>query len=203
MRVRRLLLPLTLLFAFGAAAPAMAADWTIDVLDFEFKPPEREIGVGDKVIWTFMDGGHTTTSLKAQPDSWDSSPSRGRTNAGGETFEHTFDTPGRYQYVCIPHRGFMKGVIEVGQDVEGDTVDAFKTRRRGSGVKITFELNEAAVVTYRLKGPSRKTVKRGRVEAGTHAIRLRGLEPGTYRGTLALLDDFDNKVTPKNFFVIR
>jgi plastocyanin len=203
MRPHRLLLPLTLLFALGAASPAMAIDWTAEVVDFEFKPPERKVAVGDKVIWTFTDGGHTTTSLRNQPDSWDSSPSRGRTNAAGERFEHTFDTPGRYQYICIPHREFMKGVVEVGEDAESDTVDKFRSRRRGSSVNITFTLNEPAVVTYKLKGPSRRTVKRGREEAGTHSIKLKGLKKGTYRGVLTLSDDFDNKVTPRNFFVIR
>jgi plastocyanin len=203
MRAHRLLLPLTLLFALGAATPAMAVDWPVEVIDFEFKPPERKINVGDKVIWTFTDGGHTTTSLANQPDSWDSSPGRGRTNGTGDTFEHTFDTPGRYQYVCIPHRSFMKGVIEVGKDAETDTVDDFKTRRRGNSANITFELNEPAVVTYKLKGPSGRTVKRGREEAGTHSIKLKGLKKGTYRGVLTLVDDFDKKVTPRNFFVIR
>jgi hypothetical protein len=32
---------------------------------------------------------------------------------------------------------------------------------------------------------------------------LRRLARGTYRGTLTLADDFDKKVTPRNFFVVR
>lgn len=31
----------------------------------------------------------------------------------GETYEHTFDTPGTYDYFCIPHEASMTGTIEV------------------------------------------------------------------------------------------
>jgi hypothetical protein len=114
-----------------------------------------------------------------------------------------FDTPGRYQYVCIPHRSFMKGVIQVGTDTVADTLDNFRTRRRGHRVTLSFLLNEPAVVTYRLKGPSPRTVKRGRLGEGTHSFTVRRLKRGTYRGVLTVVDDFDKKITPRNFFVIR
>jgi len=32
----------------------------------------------------------------------------------GESYNHTFDQPGRYHYFCIPHEGAkMYGIIEV------------------------------------------------------------------------------------------
>jgi plastocyanin len=34
--------------------------------------------------------------------------------ANGQTFEHTFDRPGRYEYFCIPHESAgMTGTIRV------------------------------------------------------------------------------------------
>ena len=33
--------------------------------------------------------------------------------AEGETFEHTFDTAGTYEYFCIPHETSMKGEVVV------------------------------------------------------------------------------------------
>jgi plastocyanin len=200
MRPRRLLLPLTVILALGATAPAIAADWPVEVVDYEFRPPERKIDVGDTVIWSFTNGGHTTTAARGQADSWNSGPA---VNVAGTTFQKTFNTPGRFQYVCIPHSSFMKGTIEVGEDAETDTVDNFKGRRRGNDVKISFKLNEAAKVTYKLRGPSRRTVERGRVDAGRYSFRVKNLRRGEYRGTLTLVDDFDKKVTPKNSFVIR
>lgn len=201
MRPQRLLIPLALLTPLVLASPAAAFDWSTEVIDFEFKPAERQIAVGDSVTWNFTAGGHTTTSLRGQPDSWNS-VSEG-TNSAGSSFTKVFDTPGRYQYVCTPHRTFMKGVVQVGTDTVVDTLDNFRSARRGNRVKLSFVLNEPATVTYRLKGPSPRTVRRGRLDAGTHSFTVRRLKRGTYRGVLTVVDDFDKKVTAKNFFVIR
>jgi plastocyanin len=201
MRRHRLLpIPPTLLLALAAAAPAGAVDVEVGVVDFDFQPREQAIGVGDTVVWRFMSDGHTTTSNPGQAERWNSGPT---TTPNGGTFRHTFSRPGRFQYVCFPHSGFMKGTIQVGTDEVADTVDAFRTRRSGSSVRISFRLNEAAKVTYRLTGAERKTVRRGRLAAGRHSFRVRNLEDGRYRGTLTLTDDFDKTVRPKNSFVIR
>lgn len=194
----RLLLPLTVTLALGLASPAMAFDWPVEVVDFEFKPGPRKISVGDTVIWNFSNEGHTTTAVRGQADSWNSG-----VVAAGAPFQKTFTTPGRFQYVCIPHAGFMKSTIEVGDDAETDTVDKFKGTRRGNDVKISYKLNEAAKVTYKLNGRSGRTVKRARREAGRYSFRLRNLKKDEYRGTLTAVDDFDEKSTSKNFFVIR
>ena len=171
------------------------------MIDFEFQPAERKIAVGDSVTWNFQIAGHTSTSVRGQPDSWNSIGTG--TNEAGTSYTRVFDTPGRYQYICTPHRDFMKGVIEVGTDTVVDSVSRFRSKRTGKRVKISFLLNEPATVRYSLKGPSRRTVKRGRLAAGAHSFTVRRLRRGTYRGVLTVLDDFDKKITPRNFFVIR
>jgi plastocyanin len=201
MRPKRLVLPLAVVLALLPAAPAAAFDWKTNVIDFEFQPAERRIALGDSVTWNFQVAGHTATSLSGQPDSWNSIATG--TNEPGTSFTHVFNTPGRYQYVCIPHRDFMKGVIEVGTDPVVDSIDNFKSKRAGNRVKLSFRLNEPATVRYSLKGPSRRTVRRGRLAAGAHSFTVRRLKRGTYRGLLTVVDDFDKKITPRNFFVIR
>jgi plastocyanin len=201
MRLQRLLIPLAVLTPLVLASPAAAFDWPTEVVDFEFKPAERRIALGDSVTWNFTAAGHTSTSLRGQPDSWNSVPEG--TNAAGSSYTKVFNTPGRYQYICVPHQAFMKGVIEVGTDTVVDSVDNFKSKRTGNRVRLSFLLNEPATVAYRLNGPTRRTVKRGRVRAGTHSFTLRRLRRGTYRGVLTVVDDFDKKITPRNFFVIR
>jgi plastocyanin len=201
-RVHRLAFPLAVLLCLVLAAPAAAAfDWKTQVDDFEFQPAERGISVGDTVTWEFIKNGHTSASLSGQPDSWKSAGTG--TNPAGTSFTHQFDTPGRYQYVCLQHRDFMKGSIEVGTDTVSDSIDNFRAKRTGNRVKISFLLNEAATITYRLTGPSPRTVKKGRLAAGTHSFTLRRLRKGTYRGKLTVVDDFDKKITPRNSFVIR
>ena len=201
MRPNRLLLPLTVLLALALAAPAAASDWSTDVVDFEFLPKERKIPRGDSVTWSFVNEGHTTVSVGGQPDSWRSIGDG--VNPVGTSYTHVFNTPGRFQYVCVQHKDFMKGVIEVGTDAVVDSIDRFRTKRTGNRVKISFLLNEAATVRYSLRGPSRRRVKRGRLEAGTHSFTVRRLKRGTYRGVLTVVDDFDKKTTPRNSFVIR
>jgi plastocyanin len=196
---RRLLpLPLAVLLALAAAVPATAAEWDVEALNFHFAPRERQVAVGDTVTWRFTDAGHSATSRAGQAEQWDS----GTRDAGG-IYKHTFTKPGRYEYVCIPHESFMTGVIEVGGDPVARTVDVFRTKRRGRSVTISVTLNEAASLTYRLKGPSRRTVKRGRLPAGSHRFKLKRLAEGRYRGTLTLKDDFDNRTKRSNSFRIR
>jgi len=195
------MVPLAFVLALVPAAPAAAFDWSTNVIDFEFQPSERKIAQGDSVTWNFSAEGHTSASAGGQPDSWKSIEDG--VNPAGSSYSHIFNTRGRFQYVCLQHRDFMKGVIEVGTDTIVDSIDNFRTKRIGNRVKISFLLNEPAIVRYSLKGPSRRTVKRGRLDAGTHSFTLRRLKRGTYRGVLTVVDDFDKKVTPRNFFVIR
>ena len=195
---RLLLLALTLAGALVTAPPAMAADWTVDVTDFEFTPTERRIEVGDKVIWRFHDGGHTTTSRPGQAERWDSD-----FRSGAEVYEHVFTKPGRYSYVCTPHDSFMTGVIQVGDDAAVVALEGLRTRRRGKSVTVSFRLNEAARVSYRLRGPSPRRVKRGRLGPGRHRFKVRRLARGRYRGALKAVDDFGKTTTRRKSFVIR
>jgi plastocyanin len=203
MRPTRLLIPLALLTFFALASPAAAFEWTVGATaDYTFDPGERQIAVGDSVTWNFAVDGHTATSVKGQAVSWNSAPDGG-TNSAGATFTKVFDTPGRYQYICIPHQTFMKGVIQVGTDTVADSLDNFKSKRTANRVKLSFLLKEPATVTYKLTGKSRRTVKRGRLGAGRHSFTVRRLKRGTYRGVLTVVDDFDKKITPRNSFVVR
>jgi plastocyanin len=202
-RLSRLALPLAVLFALVPAAPAAAmADYPVTVISFEFQPGTRAIAVGDTVTWHFTAAGHTTTSLHGQPDSWDSTPQGASSNSTGDVFTHQFNTPGRYQYVCIPHREFMKGVIVVGTDTVTTTVSRFRTSRHGHRATISFKLNEPATVKYTLRGPSKKTVKKGRLLPGKHSFSVKRLKKGSYKGVLTAVDDFDKKATKSKSFVV-
>jgi plastocyanin len=197
----RLAFPLAVLLSLVLATPASAAfDWKTDVVNFKFEPNTSPINVGDTVTWSFVADGHTSASLPGQPDHWRSAASGA--NAAGSTYTHTFNTPGKYQYICLQH-SFMKGTIEVGTDTVVKSISKFRTKRRGHQVKLSFKLNEPAKVTYKLSGPSRRTVKKGRLTTGTHSFTLKRLKKGTYRGKLTVVDDFDKKTTPRDSFTIR
>ena len=201
MQPSRLALPLAIGLSLLFAAPAGAADSTVEVTpDFSFLPASLNVDIGDTVTWSFTGAGHNTKSLGGQPDSWKSTPD-GSPNPVGDAFPHRFDTPGRYQYICGLHP-FMKGVVTVGTDTVADTVIKFRTRKLGHRVRISYVLKEPAIVRYRLRGPSPRRVKKGRQPAGAHSFTVRHLKTGTYHGTLTAVDDFDKKNTSKKSFVI-
>ncbi|WP_137289983.1 cupredoxin domain-containing protein [Natronorubrum halophilum] len=111
--------------------PCSGDDCTIGMTRNEFLPDEYEASVGETVVWKNTSGAdHTVTALEnhipedaeyfatggyedesTARDAWDH-------NGGGlgprDTFEHTFEVPGTYDYICIPHvRADMTGTIVV------------------------------------------------------------------------------------------
>jgi plastocyanin len=200
MRFRVVLAPLALLVSVAAAAPASAAEQLVNVIDFEFQPKTLQVNPGDTVTWTFTDGGHTTTANPGQAERWNSGPAA---NPAGFRFSHTFTHPGRYGYICIPHGSFMTGVVQVGRDEFPKSQTSFKQIRRGSSITMSFRLVEPAKVTVRLRGPSRRTATRGRLEPGRHNIKLSRLRAGRYRGTVTFQDDFQKKSVVRTSAAIR
>jgi len=80
--------------------------YNIEISGFSFKPSELTIKTGDIVTWTNQDPfSHTITS--------DSGSELNSEKFGkGETYSHTFNTAGTYEYHCAPHP-VMKGKIIV------------------------------------------------------------------------------------------
>lgn len=86
-----------------------------------FEPHVVHVEVGGTVTWTNKGGNHSATAYHPdndQPrripdaaDSWDSRVFFGE----GDTFEHTFEEPGVYDYYCTPHELVgMIGTVVVG-----------------------------------------------------------------------------------------
>lgn len=92
-----------------------------------YEPHAVWIEQSGTVTWKLSSGSHTATAYAAEndvpqriPDSadaWDS----GTLSEEGQTFEHTLETTGVYDYFCIPHEGTgMIGSVIVGEpDTEG------------------------------------------------------------------------------------
>lgn len=77
--------------------------------NFAFSAPTITISRGDTVRWL----NTTSTFHTVTPDGHQVFVER-QTNAQGQSFATRFDTPGRYQYYCAPHRALgMIGEIVV------------------------------------------------------------------------------------------
>jgi hypothetical protein len=72
---------------------------------YAFVPQVQTVQAGTTVTWINHDElVHTVTA--ADRTSWDSGPLR-----PGDEFEFTFDTPGRYNYICTIHRGITAEIV--------------------------------------------------------------------------------------------
>lgn len=200
MRASRLLIPLAVLSPLAIAAPATAADTSVNVVDFAFQAKDVQVEPGDTVTWTFGVAGHTTTSAPGQAERWNSGP---QTNDGGTSYAHTFTRPGRFTYLCLPHQSFMKGTVTVGTDKYKMSASKFSQSKRGSRVTYKFTLVEAAKVSIKLKGPERRKVTRKRLGAGKHSLPVRNLEAGKYDVSASFVDDFGKKSVVKITTVVR
>lgn len=92
--------------------------------DWRFDPEELTVQVGDTVVWYFDSSGHNVTSHPdaaseteipedAEPFTSYEGEAHTATSEEGTEFEHTFEVPGEYVYVCTPHLPQMTGTILV------------------------------------------------------------------------------------------
>jgi plastocyanin len=78
----------------------------VSMADIAFDPAEVTVSAGDTVTWTNDDSvGHDVTA-----DSFSSGEPGAM--ASGDTFEHTFEEAGSFDYVCTVHPG-MEGTVVV------------------------------------------------------------------------------------------
>lgn len=124
--------------ALGDTAESLFGDdYDVGMDRNAFTPESAEVTAGEPLVWKNTSGSvHTVTgydgsfegeadyfasggfeSEGAARDAWNED--QGGAIGTGDTFEHTFEVPGTYQYFCIPHefdgngRARMVGTITV------------------------------------------------------------------------------------------
>jgi FtsP/CotA-like multicopper oxidase with cupredoxin domain len=91
-----------------AASPVADGEVEIAMADDRFVPNAITVPVGTTVTW--VNKGSNQHSIAAYDSSYES-----ENLEPGERFSHTFEAPGKYQYLCKHHaRHGMTGVITVG-----------------------------------------------------------------------------------------
>ena len=103
----------TLLFLISLTTLAISQDHVVQTVgNTAFNPTDLTISVGETVEWQNTGGSHnvngTTATYPNNPESF------GNAVGSGWTFQHTFMTPGTYNYQCDPHVGLgMVGTVTV------------------------------------------------------------------------------------------
>jgi plastocyanin len=95
----------------GAMGSSTPNSTSVSIEDFYFEPSEAAIQPGDTITWT-NEGNHPHT-VTADDGSFDSG-----TLQPGESYSHTFQSPGMVPYHCSIHP-FMTGSVSVGQSGGG------------------------------------------------------------------------------------
>ena len=125
---RRFLVGLGSVAAAGLAGCSSAAqDYDVGMTAVAFDPPSVTVSVGDEVVWRNTSSrGHTVTAygdrIPEEAAFFASGRYESETAArkaynnglgglieGGKTYSHTFEAPGEYQYLCVPHES--KGMV--------------------------------------------------------------------------------------------
>jgi len=112
----------------GSPSPAITVKMTTRL---RFEPAEITIKVGETIRWINESPlPHTTTGdpeknpvKKTHPDYGQLPPDAEPWDSGllnpGQSFAHTFTTPGEYNYFCIPHiLSGMRGLVTVADETE-------------------------------------------------------------------------------------
>jgi plastocyanin len=185
--------------ALALAAPARAADATVDVGDFKFTPASVTINQGEQVTWNWV-GPDLIHNVHAADGSFDSHPGGGAGSPPGGKYSHTFKVPGTFTYFCQVHT-FMRAQVTVnpaaatspgpaaatspGPAAQGTPAPSFKeciSRRnfrirlrepggmRLASAKVTVDGKPAPVTTTTMGGRSRLVAQ----------VDLRGLPKGQY-----------------------
>jgi plastocyanin len=113
----------------GTPSPTPAGETVVEMTDgLRFDPATVTVGVGETVVWeTVGSVAHSVTAVEEQLPAdaayWASggfdSESAARSSypdgsvGSGETYSHTFETPGEHDYFCIPHAQPMRGTVVV------------------------------------------------------------------------------------------
>jgi plastocyanin len=79
----------------------------VTILDYKFDPAQLTVKVGATVRWVNAEKRVTHSVLFSGPGGYES-----ERFFPGESWQRTFDKPGRYPYGCGPHPE-MRGQIEV------------------------------------------------------------------------------------------
>jgi plastocyanin len=84
----------------------------VGMRNIQFDPADVTIKAGETVTWTNNEGvPHDVDKTGGPGPQFSSGPEGGMME--GDSFEHTFDRPGTYEYVCRVHAPGMAGTVEV------------------------------------------------------------------------------------------
>jgi len=113
--MKKISLPLASMISLFLFSSLFGTVINVSVQNFSFSPAGFNAAVGDSIVWTEVNGVHTTTStlVPAGAASWNYSFS-----GAGDTYTYVIAVAGDYEYQCSIHPTLMQGTFSVTIPVE-------------------------------------------------------------------------------------
>ncbi len=88
-----------------------AAPDTVEIKDFVYNPATIIIYIGTTITWTQLDSApHTVTSIPGEPSNQRKILDSPLLNKG-QTYSHTFNETGNFEYTCTIHPSMIGKVV--------------------------------------------------------------------------------------------
>jgi plastocyanin len=142
---------LLLAFALFFISLSHATTDTVKVSNNQFTPATVNAVVGDTIVWVWVQGFHTTTSLEVPTgaNAWDTS-----LTSAGASYTYPLTKAGTYKYDCTIHAPAMNGTLNV-TEILPVTLSAFYVMPAGKNANIQWRTaNELNVDYYNIKRSS-------------------------------------------------
>lgn len=161
-----------------------ATTLTITVKNYSFTPADATINLGDTILFTWVNGEHTTTSttIPSGAASWD----RPMTSAN-TSYTYVPTVPGTYNYQCTPHvaMGHIGKFIVNGTSSISDysvTRNIFEVYPNPAQSVLNISLNNNTKVSSILISDitGRQLIAQTEVKAATLALNISSLNAGVY-----------------------
>lgn len=180
---------LKLLFAslcsLALAGSVHATKLTITVQDFKFTPADATINLGDTVVYTWLNGSHTTTSttIPSGAAAWDSPMT-----AAVSSFTYVPAVAGVYNYKCTPHAAMghlgkftVTGTSDINNYELAKSVFNIFPNPAQSQITLAFNTNKSMASSVMIVDLTGKTVKDEVLSKTQHLqIDVNTLANGTY-----------------------
>jgi len=165
----------------------------VTVQNHVFTPASFTINIGDTIVWSWIDGSHTTTSLgiPAGAVAWNKN-----INSSSKTFTYIPAVTGIYNYKCTPHAGMgMVGNFTVNNGCPAASAQisaaSATTFCKGGSVLLTSTVS-ANIISYQWK-------KNGTNISGATSSTFTANASGTY--TLTVTNNCGNSATSNSIQV--
>jgi plastocyanin len=124
---------------------AFAKKFTIKVSNFQFSPSTVNAKVGDTIIWVWVNGTHTTSSISVPTNAktWNDS-----ITVNHKRFKYILKVAGTYTFHCRVHPTLMKGTLNVSKAPLATDLTSFDLDDASENATLNWNTTSSQNVSY-------------------------------------------------------